>query len=491
MGLTAKPCLSARDEQWVTKTDIIRFRACPYAFFLVDRGYVSLEQLGGEFNNELIQAGRDFERTVRASAVPLPIPSELTYDVLPTLFSKPCVLFGLPMLENVKLKIYGKPDGVKTEGGKLIPIEIKSHASVRREDRLELAFYHTLLEPYRTMRSEPRGMLILRTAFGEEQIVIELREQDFEVVRGLVKDVRRARRDGVTPRVCACEVCATRPEVDEYIRERKGTTLIYGVRASRARALANLGISSLEHIRDCDPESVSRDLRPHRHFVSESTVRSWKHHAASYFSEGPVLFGQTPLDFSSFIAVDLEYIAAEPGWIYLIGLSLVTESRTNILQWWGNGPAEIRANLRRLGDQIAQHPNLPVVTWAGGSAEIPELKKAADRYGLDDVLQAFLDRHLDMFHYAERNVRLPIPTLDLKKVSAFFGVPRRSTINGGMEAEALYRRFKSSRSRAARSRIKESLLEYNGDDLRAVSEITYRMRKLSAEARGENVAIEP
>jgi len=439
-GLISKPGLSTRDEQWVTKTDIIRFRTCPYAFFLVDRGYVSLEQLRGEFHKELIQAGRDFEREVRAQAVPLPIPSELTYDVLPTLFSKPCVLFGLPMLENVKLKLYGKPDGVKTEGGMLIPIEIKSHASVRREDRLELAFYHTLLEPYRTMASEPKGILILRTAFGEEEIVVDLREQDFEVVRGLVKDVRRARRDGVTPHVCACEVCATRPEVDEYIRERKGTTLIYGVRASRARALANLGISSLEHIRDCDPESVSRDLRPHRHFVSESMVRSWKHHAMSYFSEGPVLFGQTPLDFSSFIAVDFEYIAAEPGWIYLIGLSLVTESETKLLQWWGDDPAQIRDNHHRLGDQIERHPNLPVITWAGGSAEIPELKKAAGRYGLGNVLQAFFDRHLDMFHYTERNVRLPIPTLGLKKVADFFGVPRRSSIDGGMEAEALYRR---------------------------------------------------
>jgi len=38
-----------------------------------------------------------------------------------------------------------------------------------------------------------------------------------------------------------------------------------------------------------------------------------------------------------------------------------------------------------------------------------------------------------------------------------------------MEAEALYRRFKSSRSRAARNQIKQSLLEYNGDDLRALS----------------------
>lgn len=254
--------------------------------------------------------------------------------------------------------------------------------------------------------------------------------------------------------------------------------MIYGVRASRARALASLGISTLEHIRDCDPESVARDLRVHRHFVSESMVRSWKHHATSYFSEDPILFGETPLDFSSFIVVDFEYISAEPGWIYLIGLSFVTENKTEVLQWWGNDPVEIRANLRRLGDQIERHPSLPVVTWAGETAEILELKKAVVKYGLDTLLQ-FLERHLDIFRYAERNVRLPIPILDLKKVAAFFGVPRRSTINGGMEAEALYRRFKSSRSRSTKHGIKQSLLEYNRDDLRAVSEVACQIKKLS------------
>lgn len=50
--------------------------------------------------------------------------------------------------------------------------------------------------------------------------------------------------------------------------------------------------------------------------------------------------------------------------------------------------------------------------------------------------------------YAEANIRLPIPTLDLKSVGKFFGHYRKTDIRGGMEAAFLHRQYGRCRCKA-------------------------------------------
>ncbi len=46
-------------------------------------------------------------------------------------------LLTVPTFENRKLRIYGQPDGIETEGGALIPVEAKAHKGVQTTDEVQ------------------------------------------------------------------------------------------------------------------------------------------------------------------------------------------------------------------------------------------------------------------------------------------------------------------------------------------------------------------
>src|SRR5262245_3732465 len=121
----------------------------------------------------------------------------------------------------------------------MIPVEVKSHKNIQRSDELELAFYWLLLDPHRTRTLSPRGCLLLRRNGGEEQVEVEIRPNRLEQVRGLLQEIRDARRIGVQPRICACTVCSgiLRDEIDRATLEKKDLTRIWGIGRAYARRL--------------------------------------------------------------------------------------------------------------------------------------------------------------------------------------------------------------------------------------------------------------
>lgn len=140
---------------WVSKTDVVRYLRCPYAFWQIDSGALAPEAAIDALGERLIEDGVAFEGTVTAEARPLPPGVDLA-----DAFVTEARVYGLPRLENHQLELHGIPDAVDAARGRLMPVEIKSHREVRCTDELELAFYWRLLEPYRTIDPcEPYGRL--------------------------------------------------------------------------------------------------------------------------------------------------------------------------------------------------------------------------------------------------------------------------------------------------------------------------------------------
>ena len=272
-------------------------------------------------------------------------------------------------------------------------------------DRIELAFYWILLDPYRTKNCEPRGVVILRDLDGNEQREeVELEQFHLDRVRRLIRDVRTARRIGVEPELCLCPVCAGRPEIAQACRKRGSPSLLYGIAGPRVRALKKLGIHNLDDITICDPEATRLALREHKHFVNLTMIHGWKAHIRAYETNKPVLIGEACLDFTDYIAVDFEYLSGARGFIWLIGYSIVSHGVTTSAQLWADDSDEVRRNLLLMAEVINRHPKIPVVTWSGLSAELPELQKAADFYEINADLQPFVERHFDLFAFAETNI---------------------------------------------------------------------------------------
>lgn len=472
-----------RSRNWVSKTDLVRWVRCPYAAWLLYKGEISFEDTVDDIHIELINDGVAFQRAVEAKAIKI----EVTPRQRRLLFEQDIALLRPGPFENRDLRIYGEPDGIETAAGALIPIEIKSHKNVQRFDELELAFYWMLLEPHRTRDLDhPRGVLILRRDGGDVRVEVEIPLHRFAEVRALLAEIRVARRrGGVLPRVCRCAVCSTlkREDVMAAARSRKDLTLIYGISRTYARALESLGIASYEALIACDPETVVAGLREQRYYVGVSQVNEWRRHAEAWRTQEPVAFAAEPLiESDGYIALDLEYLNV--GFIYLIGACVVTTQGNEHHTWWADDDRGERRCLRTLGELVASYPELPVVTWAGECADIPQVFRAGVRTRLSRSVAPMIERHVDAFRYAERGLRLPIPHLGLKDLADYFGLPRVSQVRGGMRAEMMYMRYRSPTTDAEqKAAIKAQLTDYNSEDVETLIGVVEQVRRLTTDQR--------
>jgi predicted RecB family nuclease len=445
---------------WVSKTDLTRYLRCPFAFVQVDRGMLTEDQLFDPISRQLIDDGVDFHEQVLATAVPMP-------DMpLADAFTTDVTLLGVPVLRNPALKLLGAPDGVICENGALLPIEIKSHKDVRRTDLLELAFYWLLLEPLRTRKVTPSGLMILRRDGIDERVPVELDAGHFAEVTALIKQVRQARRKGVRPRVCGCPACRgpLREQVSVATRRGRDLTMIWGVGRRYATALEEFGIDNYEALIDSCPPEIVAQLRDRRLYVSADQVEQWRAHAQAYRESREIIFGPRAPVGESFIAFDLEYDPMNP-FIWLIGILINTPERRELRFLWSSSPKEERENLLDFAELVRAHPDVPVLTWAGTMADIPQLQAAAARHGLSRELAVVHQRHLDLFMHAVQTLRLPTPEFSLEEVAGYFGIPKTSTVRDGFEAQNMFLTHQRSRSEVDRERIREQLIAYNRDDL--------------------------
>jgi predicted RecB family nuclease len=470
--------LSRRDGDWVSKTDVTTYARCPYAYSLWVQGKISRDDMFDPFMRRLLDDGVAFEQSVGAALPPL-----AEADLKEALVAGTRVL-NTPMYENDSLKLFGIPDGIEPAGGAMVPIEIKSHRKVQPLDEVELAFYWLLLEPTRTRRNtSPRGILLLRENGKPVEVDVQIGDHRFAQLDSLIADVRSARRDGVAPRVCSCRVCSStqQAEVLAFTRAREDVTLLFGVGRAFAAALESIGVTSYRQLLERDPLDVVfqlRELDPPA-YLSPTQVRHWQWHAEAHAASEAVFFGEPPPVDDSYVVLDLEYLNGMMGdRLWLAGVETVQGNQREVAQFWASDDdASERRLLERLQGFLDVHRELPVVTWSGLGADLPVLRKAANRLDVPDPMAEMT--HLDLFQYAVRSIRLPIPTLGLKELASYFGVPYIGPVTSGFETQFLYRQFQNTRSKRRATELQNDLLAYNRQDLDNLICVLEEFRRLA------------
>ena len=469
-----------RRRDWVSKSDLISFLRCPYAFWQIDSGALAPADAIDELGTQLIDDGREFHEMVESQARPATEEASLS-----ELLADDVTLMPGPLVENRELKILGAPDGVVTACGAALPLKVKSHREARRTDELELAFYWLLLEPLRTRQIEhPRGRLILRRDDEPAIVDVDILPARFDEVRRLLRAIRAARRNGVRPRVCGCAACRgpLREEVRRLTRGCRDLTLIWGIGRPYATALEELGVADYEDLIACEPEAIVSGLRDRRYCVSAAEVERWSRHAESYRDARPIAFAPAPPVGDAFIALDLEYDSTMRH-VWLIGVELVDGDHREHVSLWADTPRQEGRQLRTLADLIDDRPGRRVLTWAGHCADIPELRLAARRHRLGDALDSVFERHLDLYSWARGALRLPIPEFTLSEVGNYFGVPKFSNISGGLEAQMRYRRYLLAADTKERTALRAELIAYNRDDLEGLVSVLPTIQALAGGVR--------
>ncbi len=445
----------------MTKSNMVDFARCPYAFWLVDGGVVDAEAAVTRLQAAQMSAGVAFESRVAADAVA--VPQNATFNDL--LAGDADVLLDTRLV-NRKLRLAGIPDGVRPGGGAVVPIEIKKRPRPTGRDALELAFYWLLLEPYRTRPVRPHGILFLEWRDQVVEVDVELTAGHFVEVRALVDGVRAARRDGVVPvGLCPCPVCKGpgRAALVADLVARRHVGLLWSVGPRFTEGLAALDLADFASLVAADPWEVAFRLRVGGCNVSAGMVARWQHHAVALLEQRPVTFAKGVPVGRRFIAVDLEYT---PARVWLIAAAVVDgRRRGRVHQFWADDRAELKAALVALGELVAANPGLPVVTWSGNGADLPQLDRAADQAGARRAVRAVLERHVDAFALARDSVRLAVAGLGVKEVAAYFGFERTSGVRDGREATWLYGQYRRATSQRARASLRRELLAYSRKDV--------------------------
>ena len=175
---------------------------------------------------------------------------------------------------------------------------------------------------------------------------------------------------------------------------------------------------------------------------------------------------------AEYIAFDAEYT---PDNVWLLGARVVRLAGDLCFSAWASPAGEAQA-LSEMDAIFSRYPGLPVVTWNGNGADLPAIRKAAARAGDDRIAELIDARHIDLYGWTRRNLMLPIASLRLKEVGEHFGLSRESDVTSGLAADALWRRYQ----RTGDQEIKAELVNYNLDDLRALSHAVECLRACAA-----------
>lgn len=257
-------------------------------------------------------------------------------------------------------------------------------------------------------------------------------------------------------------------------RNPKNLTSIWGLGKRHAAALESIGIPDCKALMESDPQLIATKLREQKLPISLAQVQQWRSHAESYLTKSPVFFGAPPEVGDSFIALDLEYSSFKPH-IWLTGLLIVKDGKERHLWFWADDHEQERASVLRLTQVLKFFPALPILTWGGTSADLPQLQSAAERHSSPDMLAALSDRHVDLFQHARTSMRLPVPELSLGPFAAYLRIPKSSPIRNGLEAQVQYEIYQGLADERRKTVRKAELIAYNYDDLRALAGVLKAM----------------
>ena len=449
--------------------DFKRFCRCPYSFFLLENGEISEEDLLDDLGRKLRESSHNFKELVIANSASL------------GLTASDCI-FGLPEYQNESAHISGRPDGLLNASSDLIPVVIKAHKDISEQDKLELAFFWRLLEPFRSKtKIEPSGVLVLmRDGVPFVEFSVQITERNFEQLDNTLASIKNSKIDGIKPRICNCNVCTDikGEEVIEFLMKNKDIELVKGIGPAGAEAFRRAGFVRWTDLIGSKPEEVVNHLVSVGEKKSVETIIKYQKHAKSLESGEIVFLGEAndnnlPKDF---IAFDLEW---NKNFVWAICASVVVNNNKSFFTRWAVDEAEERLALQEFSNLLDSYPGVALITWNGNKADIPTIEKAVIRLGMKDVFKSLRERHHDLLKWSDERFLLPIYGTKLKKVSNYFGLERSTEGMDGAKAIAMYEEYKRTRS----SELREFLTRYCEEDVESLISVMNAFRKLADETK--------
>lgn len=469
---------------WLSKTDLTNFLRCPQGFVLTRSGAVTEVTAPGTRDHALLDAGTEFDRTVRAAAQAKLEPTKRP-ERMADLFTTDRFVFSEELFINSALRFRGVPDGINMAHGRLEPLEIKNRTFQGRHDLLELAFYWLLLQPHRTVTdSDPAGWLLLADQWDQpaEPVRVPFPDEVLAAVHDVAAHARAAITGELNLRWCTCPTCVQHPEIHTpRVRASAPIGTVNGVGPVRATELTAAGIGNVGQLVQRTPNQVYNALVDDVDRVpSKATIVGWQAHAKVFIAGQATMNAEphavVPRDY---IALDLEYQNDSPAHVWMLCAQAVGSHDPHRLTVVADLDHQDRL-IAELAAFLGLHPHLPVLTWGGSSADLPMLKKILELYPTPDsvrahdVLGELRSRHCDLYAWTNDNAVLPIEKRSVKTVAQHFGIANAADSMNGLAAVSLWSRYRREQDRS----ILDRLIAYNRSDVALLIGVADHLRKL-------------
>ena len=266
------------------------------------------------------------------------------------------------------------------------------------------------------------------------------------------------------------------------IRKTGGLSSVHGIGPRRQKELETLGINDTRTFTMKSAEDLHQVWRQlTRYAPSVTEIREMQIHIQSLRKRKPIYFGDIAFPIGHQVLVlDLEYDHFTCVW--LAGLLASDAEGTDCYQLFADKMKDEKENLVRFATLLNRYPVHQILTWDGLRADLPQLEEAWRRHSLPlGELQDLRRRHVDLLNLFVHNYRVPLASFGLKDVARYLGFERKHEDMDGLEAQMLYRQYLNTPKDniLRRSNIKQTLLEYNSEDLEGTLFVLSKLRSLA------------
>jgi len=373
------------------------------------------------------------------------------------------VIYG-GALQSEKLGLRARPDVIKINKGTCLIEEYKLASTLDETHKIQALVYAYLLKKGYGIENECKVVSRLN-----EEFVIPYNEQEIEEAIQCARDILA--RDKPPYPIYNC------PSVWGSLQNKtaKGLqdiTLAWHVGPVHARKLHQMSVHTLEDLAKLGPESLKtiKGLGPKKipQIVNSTQAQLFNR----VIKVGPWKPIRDPSETEIFLDLEgtTELFQDDPVWncIYLIGLIPRRNGQERpYISYLAKKPEDEKAILSEFVDYLRkQESRYRLYHWH--HYEKTQLKKACERYGLQEAYEFLIQPHLeDLYTAAQASYVLPTPGWSIKVVAPYFGfnwTQDASEVDAMKSAMIWFKQAQTSGDGTGLDKV----LQYNKDDCRAM-----------------------
>lgn len=201
-----------------------------------------------------------------------------------------------------------------------------------------------------------------------------------------------------------------------------------------------------------------------------ATIEKLHTRARVFIANKPLWLDSAPPLPERYVAIDLEYDGVQ-NLVFLACLRVVGIEPTDRLTVYADQSHQAEL-IDRIKQFLEEHPNIPMVTWGGNGADLPQLLKTIARWTINGgpLVDELKRRHIDARLIARKTAILPAQSWSEADVARYLGVHRETRTKDGFYAVRMWQ------SHGGEEDARDELIKYNRADVDTLIDIMDMLR---------------